>query len=346
MDNKLKVGVVGLGFFGGMHARVWANHPQVSLVGLCDLDQNRLNKTAQSLKVERTYRDYQEMLKDPEIDVVDVVVPEIFHLSPVLDALNAGKHVFVEKPIAATVEDAVAIEQLVEKTGRFLMVGHILRFDVRHCLFKKRIQEGIIGDIVSIHTRRTTARAATGKDSLKVTKQLHPIVAGSIHDTDLMHWLTEDTVKKVYAEQRAVVDGEHPDTGFAMLTFNRGTVGILEIAFILPPKSPGLLDYVITVIGTNGKASLLSGGRGFEFWTEEGVICPDTDFVEPYMDGQIVGPLREELSYFANCVINGKAPTRNTAQDGVNGIRVCHAIVESAEKGDVVNLEAICELAQ
>ncbi len=337
MNNKVKVGVVGLGFFGGMHARVWAQLPQVDLVALSEIEPGKLREMAATLKVEHAFADYRDLLKDPDISVVDVVVPEVYHTQIVLDALDAGKHVFVEKPIATTVKDAEAIKQKVQETKRFLMVGHILRFDVRHNMLKKRIKDGLIGDIVSIHTRRTTARAALGKDALKVTKQVHPIVSGSIHDVDLMHWLTEDTVKKIYAVQRAVVDGKHPDSGYAMLTFKRGAVGLFEIAFTLPEKSPGLLDYVITVLGTNGEAKL-SGGRGFEFWTENGVIYPDTDFVEPYLDAQIVGPLREELAYFANCVLAGKAPALNTAQDGVNGVKVCLAIVESAEKEQVIEL--------
>ena len=140
--QKIKIGVIGLGWFGQKHCEALAEIAEVELHALCTRTESRLAELAGQFDVEKTYTDYREMLQDPELQAVSVVTMWDQHTAPAVAALQAGKHVFLEKPMASTVADCERIVAAAEQAPGYLMVGHICRFNPRYAAAKEAIHRG------------------------------------------------------------------------------------------------------------------------------------------------------------------------------------------------------------
>src|SRR5437763_11537243 len=151
---KVRHGVIGLGWFGEKHCEALAGLPNVELVAVCTRRQARLNEVAQRFGVRHTYTDFRDLLANPEVDAVSIVTMWDQHTAPALAALQAGKHVFLEKPMASTVADCTAIVTAARSAQGSLMIGHICRFNSRYAVAKTAIEEGRVGKIVSMYARR------------------------------------------------------------------------------------------------------------------------------------------------------------------------------------------------
>ena len=156
-----RVAVIGLGWFGEKHCEALAAIPGVELYALCTRTVKRLRDVADRFGVEHTSTDYRELLEDPSVDAVSVVTMWDQHAAPTLAALEAGKHVFLEKPMASTMDDARAIVAAAEAAAGSFMVGHICRFNPRYAAAHREIAAGRIGRIVSLYARRNIPASAT-----------------------------------------------------------------------------------------------------------------------------------------------------------------------------------------
>lgn len=125
--KKLRIGVIGLGFIGQLHVRIWSENPEVELAAVADVVGEVAEKTGREYQC-AYYIDYKEMLEKEDIDAVDICVPEDFHVDPAVAAAKAGKHILMEKPIAKTVKEARIIEEAARENGVRLMVAHVLKF--------------------------------------------------------------------------------------------------------------------------------------------------------------------------------------------------------------------------
>jgi predicted dehydrogenase len=136
MDERLKVGVIGVGYLGRFHAQKYASLPESKLMGVADLNRERAGQVAQELNT-RAYQDYRELL--PQVQALSVAVPTSAHFAVVRDALTAGCQVPVEKPLAVTVAEADDLVVLARDRGRLLMVGHLERFNSAMEELKRRV---------------------------------------------------------------------------------------------------------------------------------------------------------------------------------------------------------------
>ena len=143
MDESQRVrwGVIGLGWFGEVHADNLAEMPDIELIALCARRPERLREVADRLGVARRYTDYRELLTDPEVDAVSITTHIYDHRDIAIDALRSGKHVLLEKPMAPTSEDCDLIIQAAGEARGLFMVGHICRFDPRVTLAKEAIEQ-------------------------------------------------------------------------------------------------------------------------------------------------------------------------------------------------------------
>ena len=157
--SKVKYGIIGLGWFGEYHGDSLAGLPNVELYALCTRTESRLAELGEKFGVKHLYTDYKEMLANPELEAVSVTTMWDQHTAPTLAALKAGKHVFLEKPMASTVPDCQAIVEAAKATDKYFMVGHIVRFQPRYAGAKREIEAGKIGKIVSIYARRNIPAA-------------------------------------------------------------------------------------------------------------------------------------------------------------------------------------------
>ena len=220
--KKVKIGVIGLGWFGQKHCEVLSGIPQVELYALCTRTESRLKELAEQFDVKHTYTDYNDLLANPDVEVVNIVTMWDQHAAPTLAALAAGKHVFVEKPMASSVADCEAMVKAANASDKCFMVGHICRFNPRYATAKQEISEGKIGEVVSMYARRNIP-ASVGEG---VLSKIGPIIGDGVHDTDLMLWYTGFKVKTVYAQSLSVRGLPYPDIGWTMYRFDTGAIGV------------------------------------------------------------------------------------------------------------------------
>jgi UDP-N-acetylglucosamine 3-dehydrogenase len=329
--RQIGYGVIGLGFFGEKHAEVAAALPEVDLRAVCTRRPDHLRKIQRRLGVPRAYRDYHELLADPEIEAVSIVTHVESHAGPAIDALRAGKHVLLEKPMAPTVGECDRILRAAEKSGRILMVGHICRFNPRYALARERMIAGDLGQLVSLYARRNIPAAR----SKSVLEKVGPLMGDGIHDTDLMLWMTGARIESVYALTHSVRSLPNPDLGWAMYRFKSGAIGVIEDVWFLPDGTPFRIHEQLEVIGTEGAAYLQGNDLNLTIQTRHGIDCPDTAYW-PEMHGEVVGALRTEMSYFAGCVARGVPPTVVTPEEACEAVRVMQAAEKSARTGKPV----------
>nr|HPM80740.1 Gfo/Idh/MocA family oxidoreductase [Candidatus Anammoximicrobium sp.] len=181
-QKNIRWGLIGLGWFGEVHAEVLASMPGIELAALCTRRPQRLAEIADRFQVAKRYTNYHDLLADPDIDVVGVTTHIYDHRDIAIDALRSGKHVFLEKPMAPTAADCDQILAAAKQAPGNFMVGHICRFDPRVALAKQVIDEGRIGKIVSMHARRNLSV----KIGRMVLDSISALMGDGIHDGDLM----------------------------------------------------------------------------------------------------------------------------------------------------------------
>ena len=232
--EKIRVGVIGVGWFGTVHCRVIAGHPELKLAALCDASEERLAEMAREHGVARTCTDFHELVDDPEIDALAVVTPWDHHAAPTLAGLAAGKHVLVEKPMASTVEECRRMCEAARGGRAFLMVGHVCRFNPRYVSAKREIEAGRIGKVVAINARRNVP-ARWVIDQLA---DIGPILHTCSHDTDIMHWLTGARVVSTYAQTVNTLGQAYDDLAQLMYRFDSGATAMYEGAWCMRTPRP------------------------------------------------------------------------------------------------------------
>jgi UDP-N-acetylglucosamine 3-dehydrogenase len=331
--SKIKYAVIGLGWFGEKHCEALAGFPNLELFALCTRRPERLHDLARRFDVKHTYTDFQKLLANPDIDAVSVVTMWDQHTAPALAALAAGKHVFLEKPMASTVADCDAILHAAKISRGSFMVGHICRFNPRYAAAKDAIAAGKIGQIVSMYARRNIPAWVTND----LLDKIGPIVGDGVHDTDLMLWYSGARVARVYAQAVSVRKRKYPDLGWTMYTLDSGAVGVLENVWCLPDKTAFQIDERMEIIGTKGSIHIHETHPNFSICDQDGWHSPDTTYW-PELHGVRAGALRAELAYFVECIQKGERPAVITPDESRAAVVACLAAEESARTGTVVQL--------
>jgi len=331
--KKIKHSVLGLGWFGEKHCEALAAIPNVELHALCTRNAERLAEVAQKFGVKKTFTSYEEMLADPEVESVSITTMWDQHAAPAVAALNAGKHVFLEKPMASTIADCDAIVNAAQAARGFFMTGHICRFNPRYAAAKQEIAAGRIGKIVSMYARRNLP-AWVGAT---VLDKIGPIIGDGVHDTDLMFWFSESRAVSAYAQTVKVREHTNPDLGQVMYRLESGTSCMLEAVWCLPDTTPFQIDERLEIVGTEGSISIHDTHPNLMIVDNKGSRCPETTYW-PTIHGQLRGALRDELAYFVNCIATGQKPTVIAPEESREAVRACLAAEESARTGQVVRI--------
>ncbi len=329
--DRVRWGVIGLGWFGEVHADNLAEMPDIDLVALSTRRPQRLAQIGERLGVQRRYTDYRELLADPEVDAVSVTTHIYDHRDIAIDALRAGKHVLLEKPMAPTAADCDRIIEAAQAAAGLFMVGHICRFDPRVTLAKQAIDEGRIGRIVSMHARRNLSRAI----GRMVLDDISALMGDGIHDADLMLWFSGANVASVYGQEVHPGQNKYPDVGWSMARLDNGAVAVVESVWCLPESTPYTIDARLEVIGTEGALYINCGEAGLAIHDAAGVKMPDTLYW-PRPFGRYFGVLQEELRYFADCIRSGQRPSRVPPEDSRAAVAWMEAATRSANTGEVV----------
>lgn len=336
--DKLRIGVIGLGWFGEIHCEALIGIPNIELAALCTRNQTRLGEMASKFGVQKTYTDYQDMLADPDIDAVSIVTMWDQHTDPTIAALEAGKHVFLEKPMASTVDDCLKIIAASRKAIGILQIGHICRFNPRYRAAKEAIEAGRIGKVVSLASRRNIPAAWTPT----ILEKIGPIVGDAIHDTDIMLWFTGDRIVSAYAQTVSVRGLKYPDIGQTMYRFASGATATLETVWCMPEKTPYDIDERMNVVGTEGFIQVQDTFPNLGIADSSKFHSPDITYW-PMFEGVRGGALKEEFSYFAACALAGRKPKIGTPEDAMMALQATLAAEESARTGEVVKIPALID---
>jgi len=315
--KTLGVGVIGVGFWGSNHARVYNEIKKARLIGVSDLDKARAKDLARKFKC-GFYEKNHQLLKDDKIDVVSICTPTSTHFRIALQAIENGKHVLVEKPLGRNLKESVKIVKEAEKKGVKLTVGHIERFNPAVQKLKELVEEGTIGDIILILSRRVT-RWPERIGDVGVVKD------SAIHDIDVMRYILEDDVIRVYAKV-GKLKHSFEDYAEALLHFNKGGTGFIDSNWLTPKKIRNLI-----VTGSEATASL-------DYLSQQ-ISIESSKFVKKVRK-KWREPLKLELNHFVEVVLDNKEPCV-TGLDGIKAIQICESIIKSGASGKVINLKPI-----
>jgi UDP-N-acetylglucosamine 3-dehydrogenase len=253
--KTLKTAVIGLGNMGKHHARHLYNLECSKLVAVCDNDRERAESYAKNYNC-KAYTDFETMLDNETIEAVSLTVPTRFHYACALTLLNKGIHLLIEKPISQTLEEADEIIALASKKGLTVTIGHVERFNPAIVSLKKLINEGGLGDIISLVSRRINVFPKQMKDA-------NVAIDLGVHDIDLVSYLLDEEPVSISSQSaRALIDNraDHLDI---LLHFKKASA-FIQVNWITPTPVREL-----KVTGTKGYAEL-------NYMTKEVKIYPST----------------------------------------------------------------------
>jgi predicted dehydrogenase len=330
----INVAILGAGFMGGAHAANYAAlGGRVRVKSVCARSVARAARVAETVGAD-ALTDLDAAVNDPQVDVVDVCLPTPLHREAVERAFAAGKHVFLEKPIALTLEDADAIVRAAEATDRLFMVGLVLRFWPEYVELQRRMAAGELGRPLSVSTHRLSPPADWNEWMADASQSGGVPVDLLVHDFDQMNWLL-GTPQRVFA--RAVGTGGAAHV-LALVEYEQGE-GIAEGSMLMPGSYPfssnirvlcerGVAEYAFRADpapegGNIGGAD--PAARGLRLYPSGGE--PETVLVES------ADPWGPEIAYFVECVEQGRAPEQGTGEQARDALRVSLAANRSLESG-------------
>jgi myo-inositol 2-dehydrogenase / D-chiro-inositol 1-dehydrogenase len=335
MEKKIKLGIIGAGRIGKLHAEnVAFNINYVEVKSISDLYADKIRDWANSIGIKNVYQDYKEILNDPEIDAIMVCSSTDTHSQITIEAANAGKHIFCEKPIDYDLDRIYAVLDAVKKAGVKLQVGFNRRFDHNFRKVHELINEGKIGDP---HIIKITSRdpAPPPVEYVKVSGGM--FLDMTIHDFDMARYLSGSEVTEVYTSAAVLVDPEigkagDVDTALITLKFANGAIGVIDNS----RKAAYGYDQRVEVFGSKGCAAVSNDIlNSAVLSTEDGVFSekPKYFFLERYKDAFI-----EEVKEFFDCILNDKEPSVSGI-DGLKSVLIGLAAKKSYESGKPVRVE-------
>ena len=283
--DKLRVGLIGLGFIGSLHCRIYAENPCVELVAVADVNKDAADKFAKQYGCV-AYSDYNEMLKRSDIDAVDICVPEDFHVAPAVAAAKAKKAILIEKPIAKTVKEAMEIKKAAADNGVRLMVAHVLKFDPRYVQLKDAIKAGKLGTITTLALKRTNSQGTPKRLKGKISFFYYL----GIHDIEwLLDYNSAAKPIRVYAQASEIaLKGLDKDAVFVTVTFDNGSIGSVELNWAYPENGACGFMTAVEAVGTKGAALLNVDNQGLAVFEGSSVEYPDALHWPDY-NGKIQG---------------------------------------------------------
>jgi len=333
--RPLRAGVIGLGMMGRNHVRVWDEAIDgVELVAVADPEPKAV-RAATSGRRARGFDDPDRLLAEEELDLVSIVAPTSLHLPVALAALRAGVHVLVEKPIAATREEALAMMRAADDAGRLLTVGHIERFNPAIRELKQRLDAGELGRIFQISATRLGPFPARIRD-VGVVVDLAP------HDLDIFRYLLGVEPVRLHAETARRIHTEHEDLFNGTIAFSNGVIGVLDINWLTPTKRR-----LLSVTGERGMyvadyiaqdLTFIANPDADATWINRGAGGAVTSVGEGEMARRSVRreePLVVELREFARAVREG-GPSPVDPHDAMVALLLARKMVESALTGQVI----------
>lgn len=316
--KQTNVGVIGVGSMGYNHVRIYSELENANLVAISDMVRGTLDKVSNEFNTVG-YVDYDNILQIDDIEVVNICVPTVFHHDVVMRAIEAGKNVLVEKPIASKLNEAEEMIKAAEDAGVTLATGHVERFNPAVRVAKKLIDEGAIGEVVTANSKRLGPFPPRIRD-VGVAIDL------AIHDIDIFNYLFNSRANTVFANMSSKLKNcEFEDHAEIMTKYDSGVLSILETNWLTPYKKRQL-----NITGIDGIISVDYGNQTVTLFKENNQV---EDIKVENKE-----PLKEELRSFVDCVQNN-TPPEVSGKDGYEALRIVDAAMTSSKDKRLVYLD-------
>ena len=330
---SVTIACVGAGNWGRNLVRVFAGLPGVRLKMICDASEairGGLQSQFPGIAIEA---DYAAVLADPEIEAVVLAVPAVDHFDTARQALEAGKHVYVEKPIALSFDHARQLTEMAEQRGLRLMVGHLMEYHPALKVLRALVDSGELGEILYLYSERVNLGV--------VRKDENALWSLAPHDISMILHLVGAEPESVSARGACYLQEGIEDVVFANLRFADGKMAQIQVSWLDPHKVR-----MLTVVGTKkmvvfddmesaekvrvyDKAAERQGGTGPRYENYgESITLRFGDIVIPHVNP--AEPLRLECQHFIDCVQSGETPVSD-GRDGMRVVRVLEAAQRSLE---------------
>jgi predicted dehydrogenase len=349
--EKIKIGVIGTGSISNEHIAAYLNNPQVELYAFCDINEDRVKMMGERYGVSRLFANKEDMLALPELDAVSVCTWNSAHAECAIAALNAGKHVLCEKPMAISAEQGRAMAEAASRNNRLLMIGFVRRFGNDTAILQDLISSDYFGELYyskATYLRRNGNPGGWFGDLSRSGGG--PLIDLGVHVIDLVRYLMGKPqpvsvygatfhklanrphvkAKAGYASVGRTEDDicDVEDMATAMIRFDNGAVLQVEASFSLNIKND---QGKIELFGTKAGAKM---EPEIELYSESNNYMTNVQLDTP-TSLEFNGLFCKEINHFVSCLMDG-IPCRAPAEDGVAMMQILDAIYESARTGHEV----------
>ena len=315
----IKVGLIGCGFMGTMHANCYKNIEGVEIAALADIRKECAEKLAEGTNA-TIYGDGYDLIQSAEVDIIDICLPTYLHAEYAMAAMEKVKYVFVEKPVALTSEEGKQMLQKAEETGAHVQIGQVIRFWDEYVELAKIIASGKMGKMINANFRRISPVPTWGWQDWLLKNELSGGAAQDLHIHDMDYVLsmfgkpnTLKSVKNILGEKASYIN--------SLLSYDDFVVSV-EGTWGLPGTHP--FEATFRVVFENGVVE--NAGGKLMLYTdasaEEIKIEKQTGLGDGFEGGNIsdLGGYYNELVYFTNCVKNGVKVEKATLKDAVDSL--------------------------
>lgn len=331
--GRLGVGIVGLGM-GFSHLKAWQNNPHIEIKGVCDLDEQLLESIAKKFQTGKMTKNYKDLLKEKDIDIISICTPDNLHAIQSIEALRAGKHVLCEKPMVRTMEECEWVVNEVERTAFKFMTGQEVRFTPLFLKMKDLIQRGDLGEVFFVEADYIhNMEKAGGKGNWRSDPKIrHPFLGGGCHPIDLLRYLQGD-VKEVfaYANHKAASWRKTDDCIIATLKFQNGCVG--KVLVTIGSKRPYAIN--CSVYGTKGTIIGSNVDQKAKLFLDK-IQEAGQDFMKMPIK-VATHAVSTEIDHFVDSIINDKQPLIDV-YEGAKTVATSLAVIESAKTGNPIQV--------
>ncbi len=341
MNNKvLKAAVIGVHGFGDYHIRAFLENQNAQLVMICDCNEDYAKKASEKYNIPYT-TSYDEILANDEINAVSLAIPDQLHCEFVIKALNAGKDVLCEKPLALKIDECKKMIKASAESGNYLMVGQICRFTPSFVKAKELVDEGAIGELFFVESEYAHDYSHMTCEWRKNDPLRDGMVGGACHAVDLLRWIAGNPSEVfAYANHKVLTDWPTNDCTVAIMKFPNDVIGKVFC-------STGCKrNYTMRTVlyGTKGTIIVDNTSPSFSLFRSKfensdkfaGIAAHEAEIKIPVSISN--HNIFEEVNEFCNCIVEQRRPILS-ANEGAATVSICIAAVESAKTHKPVNVD-------
>lgn len=329
MDSRVRIGLIGYGYWGPNLARNFYQLPEARLVACADEDAARLAEAARLYPLEQTSTDYRALLDNPTLDAIAIATPARMHYEMARAALERGKHVLVEKPLALTGAESRVLTQCAREHDRVLMVGHTFEYNPAVWKIKELLDADALGELFYIYSTRVNLG--------RVQRDINALWSIAPHDISILLYLLDALPLTVSARGATYLNKEVEDVVFVLLTFPGNVMAHIHASWLDPSKTREMTlvgsDKMIVYDDVDPEAKLKIYDKGVykrgDAFGEFQLRVHSGDIHIPKID--LAEPLRLECAHFIECIREHKTP-RTDAENGWRVVRVLEAAQQSLEQ--------------